>query len=501
MTLYALGLNHQTAPLAVRERVVFHVERLREALGELRRGERAAEAAILSTCNRTELYCSAEAPQAAAAWLAALPPPGAGRDRALPLHAAAGPGGAARVPRGRGPRLDGARRAADPRPDEGGGARGRSRRARSAPCCTSCSSAPSRWRRKCAPRPRSARSSVSMAAAAVKLAERIFPTLADQKRAVHRRGRNDRAVRDALRRAAPGADDGRQPHARARAGAGAPLRRPRRSRCASCPTQLAEHDIVVSCTAQLAADPRQGPGRARDARRGKHRPMFMVDLAVPRDIEAEVAELDDVFLYTVDDLGRHRAGQPRRAPRGAWRRPRRSSSPRSASSCTGWSRASSVPLIRALRDQGRGGAPPRARARAAAPGARRGRRSGAGGALAGADREAAARAHAGAERGRGRGAARARRDHRAAVPGPVKASLRARLERADARLEELNGLLAAEDATRDLEQFRSSRASTPRSRAVVALYARYRQARGRRRRPRAGDGGRCLDEGLRRRRD
>ena len=60
-SLFALGLNHQTAPLAVRERVVFHVERLQEALGELKRGL-AREAAIISTCNRTELYVSGEKP-------------------------------------------------------------------------------------------------------------------------------------------------------------------------------------------------------------------------------------------------------------------------------------------------------------------------------------------------------------------------------------------------------------------------------------------------------
>jgi len=70
MTLFALGLNHTTAPLPVRERVVFHVEKLFDALGELTRGKSVAEAAILSTCNRTELYLSAEQPQAAAAWLA-----------------------------------------------------------------------------------------------------------------------------------------------------------------------------------------------------------------------------------------------------------------------------------------------------------------------------------------------------------------------------------------------------------------------------------------------
>src|SRR3954471_7424227 len=69
MSLFALGLNHQTAPLAIRERVVFHVERLREALGELKRGL-AREAAILSTCNRTELYVALDEPAAAAQWLA-----------------------------------------------------------------------------------------------------------------------------------------------------------------------------------------------------------------------------------------------------------------------------------------------------------------------------------------------------------------------------------------------------------------------------------------------
>jgi glutamyl-tRNA reductase len=64
---------------------------------------------------------------------------------------------------------------------------------------------------------------------------------------------------------------------------------------------LAQFDIVVSCTASRL--PILGLGmveRAIKARR--HRPMFMVDLAVPRDIEVEVGEMDDVFLYTVDDL-------------------------------------------------------------------------------------------------------------------------------------------------------------------------------------------------------
>jgi len=69
------------------------------------------------------------------------------------------------------------------------------------------------------------------------------------------------------------------------------------------PEQLAMHDIVVSCTASQL--PILGKGmieRAIKARR--HRPILMIDLAVPRDVEAEVAELDDVFLYSVDDLGK-----------------------------------------------------------------------------------------------------------------------------------------------------------------------------------------------------
>ena len=70
MMLFTLGLNHQTAPLPIRERVVFHVERMRDALAELTRGRQVSEAAILSTCNRTELYLSTEQPLDAAQWLA-----------------------------------------------------------------------------------------------------------------------------------------------------------------------------------------------------------------------------------------------------------------------------------------------------------------------------------------------------------------------------------------------------------------------------------------------
>jgi glutamyl-tRNA reductase len=73
-------------------------------------------------------------------------------------------------------------------------------------------------------------------------------------------------------------------------------------RLADLPTQLGRFDIIVSCTASSL--PIIGLGmveRAVKARR--HKPMFMLDLAVPRDIETEIGRLDDIFLYTVDDLG------------------------------------------------------------------------------------------------------------------------------------------------------------------------------------------------------
>ena len=71
---------------------------------------------------------------------------------------------------------------------------------------------------------------------------------------------------------------------------------------ADLPDQLQYFDIVVSCTASSL--PIVGLGMAGRASRARSpKPMLMVDLAVPRDIEPEVGRLPNVFLYTVDDLG------------------------------------------------------------------------------------------------------------------------------------------------------------------------------------------------------
>ena len=70
MTLFALGLNHRTAPIKVREQVVFTLDTLGQALADLLGQKRVKEAAILSTCNRTEVYCHGADAKPVADWLA-----------------------------------------------------------------------------------------------------------------------------------------------------------------------------------------------------------------------------------------------------------------------------------------------------------------------------------------------------------------------------------------------------------------------------------------------
>jgi len=155
--------------------------------------------------------------------------------------------------------------------------------------------------------------SISMAAAAVRLASQLFEELRDTKVlfvgagemielvATHFAARTPKALAVANRTLERGEK------LAGRFGAEA-------LRLSDLPARLADFDIVVSCTASSL--PIIGLGaveRAIKAR--KRRPMFMVDLAVPRDIEPEVARLSDVYLYTVDDLSAlvQTAGEKRQA--------------------------------------------------------------------------------------------------------------------------------------------------------------------------------------------
>ena len=299
MTLFALGLNHTTAPLPVRERVVFHVEKLFDALGELTRGKSVAEAAILSTCNRTELYLSAEQPQAAAAWLAEYhrlnPSEISPYLYTLPQEQAVRH--AFRVASGLDSMVLGEPQILGQLKDA----------VRSAQAAGTLGTVLHKLFQRTFAVAKEVRSttqvganSVSMAAAAVKLAARIFPDLKDQKVLFVGAGEMIELCATHFAAQAPARITvaNRTPErglalAHRFSGRAIELR--------SLAEHLQEYDIVVSCTASSL--PILGKGLVERALRArKRRPMFMVDLAVPRDIEAEVGELDDVFLYTLDDL-------------------------------------------------------------------------------------------------------------------------------------------------------------------------------------------------------
>jgi glutamyl-tRNA reductase len=306
MQILTLGLNHHTAPLSLREKVSFPSDTLGEALRDLRgRLERLLpESAILSTCNRTEIYCATpaavEARVAVSEWLS--------QTRAasrLDEHLYSLPDGQAvrhafRVASGLDsmvlgePQILGQMKDAVRAAQESGalGTHLHQLFQRSFAVAKEVRSSTEIGAH-----------SVSMAAAAVRLARRIFEDISRSNVlfigagemielcATHFAAQHPRNIVIA-NRTAERADKLAQQF-------GAST-----MRLAELPNRLEEFDIVVSCTASTL--PIVGLGmveRASKARR--RRPIFMVDLAVPRDIEAEVARLDDVYLYTVDDLGRH----------------------------------------------------------------------------------------------------------------------------------------------------------------------------------------------------
>ena len=299
MALFTLGINHRMAPLAVREQVAFHAEELRRALTDLTSGGRVHEAAILSTCNRTELYCQADAPQGALQWLEHY--------RRLPHHAIepylyTHPDREAvrhvfRVASGLDSMVLG-------EPQILGQMKEAVRIAREAGTLGATLNKLFQNSFAVAKDVRSTTAIgtniVSMAAAAVRLAERIFEHIAGQRVlfigagemielcATHFAAQKPKQIVIANRTI----DRGRGLADRFGATA---------IRLEDVGERLAEFDIVVSCTASQL--PIIGLGLVERAIRARrHRPIFMVDLAVPRDVEVEVGELDDVFLYTVDDL-------------------------------------------------------------------------------------------------------------------------------------------------------------------------------------------------------
>lgn len=301
MRLIAYGLDHQTAPLALREQVAIADAMLPEALRELRAQPGVEEALILSTCNRTELYCSVHegAEQVPAQWLHARHCLPAGRlddmlrqwsEREAVRHLFRVATGLESMVLGE-PQILGQLKEAYQHAHAAGALDVTLERllqntfavAKRVRTDTGIGTQP-----------------VSVAYTAVRLAERLFTDIAHacvlligagetielaarhlSERRVARLTVVNRTVGHALALV------------QRTGGLAAAL--------SDLPTQLAEADIVISSTASPAPIIDRAMVQQALARR-RHRPMFMVDLAVPRDIAAEVAELRDVFVYSIDDL-------------------------------------------------------------------------------------------------------------------------------------------------------------------------------------------------------
>jgi glutamyl-tRNA reductase len=306
MSVLALSLNHHTAPIDLRGRFAFRTDQLAVALHSLRgRLQHAApEAALLSTCNRTELYLVADTPATELAapaleWLASQggvtgstlgPHTSVAQDAAAARHVFRVAAGLDSMVLGE-PQILGQMKTAV-REAGAAGTLG----------CTlhqlfQRSFAVAKEVRT---RTEIGSHSISMAAAAVKLATELFGDIGKLKVlfvgagdmvdlvATHFASRKPNSMTLANRHA-----ERAQALAERLGASTMPL--------GDLPQRLHQFDIVVSCTASSL--PIIGLGaveRALKARR--RRPMLLVDLAVPRDIEPEVAELEDAYLFTVDDL-------------------------------------------------------------------------------------------------------------------------------------------------------------------------------------------------------
>ena len=307
MSVWALGLNHTTAPLDLRGRFAFALDQLAPTLQSLRSSFPAGrhpqvEAAILSTCNRTEIYCAAAddiALDHTMGWFAQRGgvAPALLRSHAYTLRGNDVARHAFRVASGLDSMVLGEAQILGQMKDA-------VRAAETAGALGSTLNQLFQRSFAVAKEVRTATEigahSISMAAAAVRLAGQLFEDLKQTRMlfvgagemidlaVTHFAAKEPKSITIANR------TQERGEALAARFGAEA-------MRLADLPNRLAEFDIVVSCTASTL--PLIGLGaveRALKAR--KHRPMFMVDLAVPRDIEPEVKALEDVYLYTVDDL-------------------------------------------------------------------------------------------------------------------------------------------------------------------------------------------------------
>ena len=349
MQLTAIGLNHQTAPLSIREKLAFAAATLPDAVRGLIESRAAAEAVILSTCNRTELYCVGDA-ERVIEWLAEYQ--NLSIDEIRPYLYTYGCSDtirhAFRVACGLDSMVLG-------EPQILGQIKDAVRVAQEQAALDTWLNALFQKTFAVAKEVRTGtavgENSVSMAAASVRMAEQIFPDVADlnvlfigagemiELVATYFAAKNPKLMAVA-NRTLPRAQElceklgvNAEPHL-----------------LAELPAILHEYDVVVSSTASQL--PIVGKGMVERALRQRHHmPVFMLDLAVPRDIEEEVGELNDAYLYTVDDMmGIVQQGREARQKAAAEAEVMVS---QKVAEFIDWQKSrQSVPLIRALRDEG-----------------------------------------------------------------------------------------------------------------------------------------------------
>nr|WP_255783906.1 glutamyl-tRNA reductase [Lysobacter chinensis] len=303
--MFVLGINHQTAPVSLRERVAFAGDAIAPALAAVRSLPGVREAALLSTCNRTELYAVADGDGSALAdWLATHPDDTGDLHGYLYRHAdAEAVRHLFRVATGLDslvlgePQILGQVKDAWAIARAAGSLGGQLDRLFQHAFSTA---------KRARTHTRIGTNPVSVASAAVRLAQESFARLEDstvllvgagetiELAARHLTQAKARRLLVANRTLAHA-----QELATRHGGVALPLDELDR--------HLDEADIVLSATAAqqpILRRPQVAAALARRRRRHNPRPLLLLDLAVPRDVAADVAELADVYLYTVDDLER-----------------------------------------------------------------------------------------------------------------------------------------------------------------------------------------------------
>ena len=301
MTLLALGINHKTAPVALREKVAFTPDSLVEALASLKKLEGVNESVIVSTCNRTELYVNAQHDSATTllSWLSEFHHLDVDEieKNSYILSQDDAVKHIMRVASGLDSLILG-------EPQILGQVKQAFGDAKHSGMVSSEFDKLFQHTFSVAKRVRSeteiGANAVSVAYAAVQLAKHIFAELPKRSVLLVGAGETIELVAQHLK------EQGVTCLAVAnrtvaRAEALAESLDASVFTLSQVPEHLKDFDIVLSSTASQL--PLIGKGMVEKAlRQRRNMPMFLVDLAVPRDIESEVNELGDAYLYTVDDL-------------------------------------------------------------------------------------------------------------------------------------------------------------------------------------------------------